>query len=75
MEAQRRVVEKCLGKMKLDFKYKMFYDPGNPRSLVMLKDPQCVVKINRAKAESLNYIWMSNSLNKQQTDFIDEISS
>ena len=41
----------------------------------MLKDPQCVVKINRAKAESLNYIWMSNSLNEQQTDFIDEISS
>jgi hypothetical protein len=55
MEAER-LVEMCLDKMKVDFKYQMFYNQTIPKSLVMLKDPEFIPKINKTKSDKTNYL-------------------
>lgn len=73
MEAER-LVEMCLDKMKVDFKYQMFYNPSIPKSLVMLKDPEFIPKINKTKSDKTNYLWISSELTKAQEQLINEIS-
>ena len=63
----------CLDKMKIDFKYQMFYNPTIPKSLVMLKDPEFIPKINKTKSDKTNYSWISSELTKAQEQLIDEI--